>query len=135
MENYRDYIEPISRKYPTCNIVKDPFVNLVGKCLGLPNVSRWWEFNGYYGYRLTFDYKEHPMSLPLVLFSWDKDAVPRQVVFKTGENVPTCLEHLSFQGYTLFISDSIWHDKNVFWRPYTTLEQTLINLDLNAASN
>lgn len=135
MENYKNYIEPISRTYPTCNIVKDPFVNLVGKCLGLPVVSRWWELDSYghyYGYRLTFNYTEHPVSMPLVLFSWDKDAVPHQVVFKTGKNVPTCLEHLSFEGYTLFISDSIWHDKNVFWRPYTTLEQTLINLDLTA---
>ena len=134
MENYKDYIETISRKYPACSIVKDPFANLVGKCLGLSVVSRWWEFNGS-GYRLTFNCKEHPMSMPLVLFSWDKDAVPHQVIFKIEENVPTFLEHLSFEGYTLFISDSIWRDKNVFWRPYTTLEQTLIDLDLNATSN
>jgi len=135
MEDYRNYIEPISRKYPACSIVKDPFANFIGKCLGLLNVSRWWEFGCLLGYRLTFNYKEHPMSLPLVLFSWDKNAVPHQVVFKMGENVPSVLEQLSFQGYTFFISDSIWHDKNVFWRPYTTLEQTLINLDLNATSN
>lgn len=134
MENYKDYIETISRKYPACNIVKDPFANLVGKCLGLSVVSRWWELNSG-GYRLTFNRKEHPMPLPLVLFSWDKDAMLHQVVFKTGENVPSVLEQLSFQGYTLFISDSIWCDKNVFWRPYTALEQTLIDLELNATSN
>ena len=129
MENYRDYIEPISRKYPACNIVEDPFANLVGKCIGLPVVSRWWEFNNY-NYKLTFNCKEHPMSLPFVLFAWDKNAVPQQVIFKLKDNVPSVLEWFSFHGYTLFISDSIWRDKNVFWKPYTTLEQTLINLDL-----
>lgn len=117
------------------NIVKDPFANFVGKCLGLSDVSRWWEFSGDYGYRLTFNDKEHPMSLPFILFSWDKDNVPYQVIFKPEVNVPSFLEMLSFQGYTLFISDSIWHDKNVFWKPYTTLEQVLIDLDLTTASN
>ena len=133
MKKYRDYIEEIYTQRPTCNIVQDPFANMVGKCLGLNNVSRWWEFS-IPGYRLTFNYKEHPMSLPFILFSWDKDSVPHQVVFNAKENIPTKLEKLSFDGYTLFISNSIWRDKNVFWRPYTTLEQVLINLDLGSLS-
>lgn len=134
MENYRDYIEPISRKYPACNIVKDPFANLVGKCLGLSDVSRWWELDGSC-YRLTFNSKEHPMAMPFVLFSWDRNAMPNQVLFDLADNVPSKLEYLSFYGYTMFISNAMWIDKNVFWRPNTTLEQTLIDLDLNATSN
>ncbi len=134
MENYRDYIDNIyTAEYTMGFIVKDPFANRIGKHIGLEHVTRFWNMYGSQ-YRLAFDSKENPMSFPFILFSWDKNAVPQQVMFNVGQNIPSVLEKLSFEGHTLFISNSMWRDKNVFWRPYTTLEQVLINLDLESLS-
>ena len=61
-----DYIEDIKLIYPECSIVKDPFMNAIGKRIGLPRLSRFWsdaklikdEIRRFY--RLTFNSYDSP---------------------------------------------------------------------------
>ena len=121
-----DYIEDIKLSYPECSIVKDPFANRIGNIFGFDNISRFWDYGRY---RLTFNYKNKPLSMPNILFSWDGEK-PCQVYFDVGKSVVSTIETLSLKGYTIFISNSWWKIKNVVWQPYLTKEQNMIDLDL-----
>lgn len=122
-----DYIEDIKLTWPERGIVKDPFANKVAKSIGLEQVSRFWDDDGY---RLTFNDKTHPMAMPFVLFAHDLDGKPRQVKFKIGESVVSKLEEYASAGWTMFVSSTWLIVKNVIWKPYWTREQVMIDLEL-----
>lgn len=126
-----DYIEDIKTTYPECSIVNDPFANRVAKSIGLEKVSRFWELDG--GYRLTFNYSDHPMSMPYILFAHDADGHPHQVTFKIKESVISKLENCASLGWTMFVSGSQWNVDNIIWQPYWTREQVMIDLELKGA--
>ena len=134
-----DYIEDIKLAYPECSIVKDPFVNAIGKSIGLPHLSRFWsdaklikgEIKRFY--RLTFNSYGSPMAMPYVLFSHDMNGDGYQVELVVGKSVMQQLEALAFNGHTLFVSNSIRIVQNVVWHPYWSKEQMLIDLDLKGA--
>ena len=134
-----DYIEDIKLTYPECSIVKDPFVNAIGKSIGLPHLSRFWsdaklincEIRRFY--RLTFNFYDSPMVMPYVLFSHDINGDGHQVELVVGKSVMGQLEDLSLNGHTLFISNSIRVVQNIVWHPYWSKEQMLVDLDLKGA--
>ena len=134
-----DYVEDIKLTYPECSIVKDPFVNAIGKSIGLPHLSRFWsdaklincEIRRFY--RLTFNFYDSPMVMPYVLFSHDINGDGHQVELVVGKSVMGQLEDLSLNGHTLFISNSIRVVQNIVWHPYWSKEQMLVDLDLKGA--
>ena len=134
-----DYIEDIKLTYPECFIVKDPFMNAIGKSIGLPHLSRFWssikmiENEVRRCYRLTFNYYDNPMIMPYVLFSHDINGDDHQVDFVIGKSAMLQLEDLALNGHTLFVSNSKWIVKNIVWHPYWTKEQMLIDLELKGA--
>lgn len=131
-----DYVEDIKLTYPECSIVKDPFVNAIGKSIGLPHLSRFWSdaklINGKIRrfYRLTFNSYDSPMAMPYVLFSHDMNGDGHQVELVVGKSVMQQLEALALNGHTLFVSNSIRIVQNVVWHPYWSKEQMLVDLDL-----
>lgn len=131
-----DYIEDIKLTYPECSIVKDPFMNAIGRSIGLPDLSRFWSdaklIKGKIRrfYRLTFNSYDRPMAMPYVLFSHDINGNGHQVELVIGKSVMQQLEDLALNGYTLFVSNSIRIVKNIVWRPYWSKEQMLVDLDL-----
>ena len=134
-----DYIEDIKLAYPECSIVKDPFMNAIGRSIGLPNLSRFWSdaklIKGKIRrfYRLTFNSYDSPMAMPYVLFSRDINGDGHQVELVIGKSVMQQLEDLALNGHTLFVSNSIWIVKNIVWHPYWSKEQMLIDLELKGA--
>ena len=134
-----DYVEDIKLTYPECSIVKDPFVNAIGKSIGLQHLSRFWSdaklINGEIRrlYRLTFNSYGSPMIMPYVLFSHDINGDVHQVDFVIGKSAMLQLEDLALNGHTLFVSNSKWIVKNIVWHPYWTKEQMLIDLELKGA--
>ena len=134
-----DYVEDIKLTYPECSIVKDPFVNAIGKSIGLPHLSRFWsdaklikgEIRRFY--RLTFNSYGSPMAMPYVLFSHDMNGDGHQVELVVGKSVMQQLEALALNGHTLFVSNSIRIVQNIVWHPYWSKEQMLIDLDLKGA--
>lgn len=134
-----DYIEDIKLTYPECFIVKDPFMNAIGKSIGLPRLSRFWsdakliEDEIRRCYRLTFNSYDNPMAMSYVLFSHDINGDVHQVELVIGKSVMQQLEALALNGHTLFVSNSKWIVKNIVWHPYWTKEQMLIDLELKGA--
>ena len=134
-----DYIEDIKLAYPECSIVKDPFMNAIGRSIGLPDLSRFWSdakmIKGKMRrfYRLTFNSYDSPMAMPYVLFSHDINGDGHQVELVIGKSVMQQLEDLALNGHTLFVSNSIRIVKNIVWHPYWSKEQMLIDLELNGA--
>lgn len=134
-----DYIEDIKLTYPECSIVKDPFMNAIGRSIGLPDLSRFWSdakmIKGKMRrfYRLTFNSYDNPMAMSYVLFSHDINGDCHQVELVIGKSVMQQLEALALNGHTLFVSNSKWIVKNIVWHPYWTKEQMLIDLELKGA--
>ena len=134
-----DYVEDIKLTYPECSIVKDPFMNTIGRSIGLPDLSRFWSdakmIKGKMRrfYRLTFNSYDSPMAMPYVLFSHDINGDGHQVELVIGKSVMQQLEDLALNGHTLFVSNSIRIVKNIVWHPYWSKEQMLIDLELNGA--
>lgn len=134
-----DYVEDIKLTYPECSIVKDPFINAIGKSIGLPHLSRFWPNKKLINdeirrcYRLTFNSYDNPMLMPYILFSHDihYDCYPVEIAI--GKSAISQLEALALNGHTLFVSNSIWITKNIVWHPYWTKEQVLIDLELKGA--
>ena len=106
-----DYVEDIKLTYPECSIVKDPFVNAIGKSIGLPHLSRFWSdaklINGEIRrfYRLTFNSYDSPMAMPYVLFSHGMNGNGHQVELVVGKSLMQQLEALALNGHTLFVSN------------------------------
>lgn len=134
-----DYVEDIKRTYPECSIVKDPVMNAIGKSIGLPYLSRFWSDAKLINneirrcYRLTFTSYDNPMAMLYVLFSHGTNGHHHQVELVIGKSVVQQLEDLALNGYTMFVSNSIWIAKNIVWHPYWTKEQMLIDLELKGA--